>query len=147
MQTLLWSRLQSVRRVRFVARGSNATGWTGVGEGVVVVSHAEEAVLTFEESGTWQPTLGRACRFTNTYRWTQRRSGTVRLEHLRRGPDQPVELFDLVAQPDGTWQPEIPHLCVADCYDASLTVELDCIRLTWWINGPKKSEQIEYEYW
>lgn len=101
----------------------------------------------FQESGTWQPSAsGRpAVRFTNVFRWSAR-SETIRLEHLRFGPENPVLLFDLASSDNGVWREISPHQCCEDCYAATLAVEGEQLLVHWSIQGPCKRESIAYTY-
>jgi hypothetical protein len=103
--------------------------------------------MTFAEEGTWAPDGGRELRFHNVYCWTrQAESGTLRLEHLRFGADNPVLLFDLSATDTGEFRSVSPHVCGPDCYEAALTVEGDRIGLRWRVHGPAKQEAIDSTY-
>lgn len=139
--------LRRVRSLQFDARSEAATGWDGVGIGVVVVSEPASRVVVFDEAGTWQPRApGREpIRFTNVFRWSAI-GDVLRLEHLRFGPDQPVLLFDMAPSDEGRWSVVSPHQCRNDCYSASLSVEGERIVVAWSIVGPRKRESITYTY-
>ncbi|MBA4189568.1 MAG: hypothetical protein C0467_16405 [Planctomycetaceae bacterium] len=145
--TEVWPLLLAVRSLRFDARSEAATGWNGIGIGVVTTSEPTAGVVVFEETGTWQPSdLDRpAIRFNNVFRWTVV-GNSLRLEHLRFGPDNPVMLFDMAPDPNGDWREVSPHQCREDCYTASLTVEGHLLVVTWSIQGPRKRESIRYTY-
>jgi hypothetical protein len=142
----LWAHLRRVTTVKFVAQSQSATGWSGSGAGAVFVDLAGSDVLVFSESGIWRPIRGRESRFTNVFRWTILGPSSVRLEHLRFGPNNPVHLFDLGVRTDGAWVPDDPHVCIQDCYSADLEIEDDGVDVSWSISGPKKMESIRYEY-
>jgi hypothetical protein len=55
-------------------------------------------------------------------------------------------LLDLVQCGEREWRPVCPHQCRDDCYSAVLVVHEDRIVLCWSIVGPRKREQIEYDY-
>jgi hypothetical protein len=141
----LWKRLGSVRALSFVARSEKPYGWNGKGSGTIVVQRPSEEMMTFTESGTWQPGVGRDIRFSNVFPWT-RAGDVLRLEHLRFGEDHPVYLFDLAPTGEREWRSASPHQCREDCYAAMLTVRDDNIVLRWSIHGPQKQESIEYIY-
>ena len=143
----LWNVLRRVRSLRFVAQSAFATGWHGVGTGSVVVAAPVDSVLTFTESGSWQPPEGRSLRFSNIFRWSRINAGLIRLEHLRFGADHPVYLFDLVSKMNGAWTSVSPHVCEQDCYAAELRLREAGLGLRWMVTGPKKQECIEYSYW
>lgn len=142
----LWDCLGRVRSLRFVARSGSGTGWDGTGIGVVEVEAPDEFTLVFTESGEWHPEVGRVTPFRNVFRWSLLGSDAIRLEHLRSGPERPVLLFDLVPGPGGAWSPAKPHLCGADSYSAELCRQDSGMLLRWAIDGPAKSERIEYSY-
>ncbi|MDZ7748210.1 MAG: DUF6314 family protein [Halofilum sp. (in: g-proteobacteria)] len=138
--------LRRVRSLRFVARSGGATGWDGVGVGAVEVDAPDEYTLVFTESGEWHPQAGRVTPFRNVFRWSLLGADAIRLEHLRLGPDQPVALLDLVPGPGGAWSSASPHRCGADAYSAELYRQGPDLLLQWSIDGPAKSERIEYRY-
>lgn len=109
MPTELWLRLSQIRSLRFVAQGSAQSGWSGRGEGTVVVTAPQQEVLTFSEAGLWQPAQGKSLPFHNVYRWTHLATNRLRLEHLRFGPEKPVFLFDLEESSQDQWHSIEPH--------------------------------------
>jgi len=90
----VWYRLGAIGAMAFTASSSASTGWTGSGTGTVRVARPSHSILVFTESGTWSPGGGGPLNFTNVYRWTLL-GDSLRLEHLRFGPEDPVYLFDL----------------------------------------------------
>jgi hypothetical protein len=132
--------------MRFVARSGLPTGWNGRGAGAVVVERPTAEIIIFHESGVWQPQGDGEVDFSNIFRWSKVEPQTIRLEHLRYGPEQPVYLFDLAAGSDGEWHSVRPHLCRADVYAARLWYDERFIFMAWTITGPKKQETIEYAY-
>jgi hypothetical protein len=143
--TELWGYLRRVRFVRFVAQSEAVTGWDGVGTGSVVVEAPAEGVLTFAESGVWRSAAGRESRFSNVFRWTLAGPELIRLEHLRLGPDRPVDLFDLAPE-HGAWAAVQPHVCGQDCYQAEVRLGEARLCVRWQVTGPKKWERLDYEY-
>jgi len=141
----LWTLLRNVTVLSFEAKSSASTGWDGVGSGTVAVSHPTSDVLVFTESGYWQPSGRRDIRFSNVFRWTLL-TESLRLEHLRFGPEQPVFLFDLAQGADGVWREISPHACGEDCYSGSLSIQEREIVVHWTIKGPRKNESIRYRY-
>lgn len=144
--TQLIEQLRHVRTLRFTARTDASTGWNGIGTGSVSVEVAGPGVVLFHESGIWQPTAGGDLRFRNVYRWSLVAAQMVRLEHLRFGPTQPVQLFELVPESESIWASANPHVCRDDCYSARLRIGERNISLKWAITGPRKREGIEYNY-
>ena len=104
--TELCDLLGRVTALTFEARGST---WTGTGCGSVAVASPAAGVLTFTESGTWLSDRGREFRFSNVFRWSVVGPELVRLEHLRLGPSNPVNLFELAPAAEG-WRSVHPHL-------------------------------------
>jgi hypothetical protein len=117
----------------------------GYGHAVVEVSILEPDVLVFNEHGRWQQGGGRSMSFSNVFRWTFL-TDRVRLEHLRFGPGQPVELFDLIPSGDSSWESSGPHVCRDDCYRGRLHLVGADINFEWTVTGPKKNESIRYVY-
>lgn len=105
----VWARLGSVRDLTFTASSSASTGWTGSGTGTVDVSQPASDVFIYTESGTWAQSGGKQLSFTNVYRWTLLRE-SLRLEHLRFGPDNPVYLFDLGIVDETRMESVAPHV-------------------------------------
>jgi hypothetical protein len=145
----LMADLRHLRSLSFSACSAKATGWNGHGQGSVHIETPSPEVIVFRETGQWQP-AGREDRpplqFSNTYRWTIVDPQTVRLEHLRLGPEQPVFLVDLQPAPGQAWVSTTPHECIADLYALTLSVQPNGITLHWTITGPKKDEQLTYQY-
>lgn len=142
----LWTQLARVRRVRIVARSDERTAWTGAGDGDVAVASPRGGVLTFTESGSWEPASAGATRFRNVFRWTLVDPERIRLEHLRFGEARPVFLFDLAPGKEGSWRSVEPHVCGADRYRASIGGKHGALIVRWRVAGPRKEARIEYEY-
>jgi hypothetical protein len=142
----LWKQLSLVRSVRFVARSANSAGWNGSGCGLVSVEHPDADVLLFHEAGVFETADGNTLRFRNLFRWWCIGPERLRLEHLRHGPQAPVTLFDLVADPDGTWVAATPHQCGADLYRAKLRLQGPDVLMRWTVTGPRKQETIDHHY-
>ena len=53
----------------------------------------------------------------------------------------------MVGGEDGVWKNITPHLCSEDTYTASLIIDGGQFRIEWSVQGPEKSEAIEYTYW
>lgn len=143
---VLWDCLRQVRSLRFNAQSASTTSWNGSGTGQIVVETPSSNVIIFSETGMWIPQGSRETRFTNVFRWSLRGPATVRLEHLRFGPEQPVLLFDLIPLDQQHWLSATPHQCREDCYSAELQLQESGLILRWAITGPRKQESIEYQY-
>jgi len=142
-----WDRLSDITALRFVAESASETGWTGSGQGSVVVAQPDAHTITFTEAGTWQFNTGQPLEFSNVFRWTLEDSGTaIRLEHLRFGPENQVYLFDLAPIDEHTWRSVTAHVCRDDLYSAVMTLTPDHIALRWTIKGPSKDEDLRYWY-
>ena len=141
----LWKALGSISKLRFDANTESQTGWNGHGTGVVNVRAPDPMILVFEEVGTWRAEGGSELTFRNTFRWTNL-GESLRLEHLRFGPTNPVHLFDMEPTSDGTWREHAGHVCREDCYTATLSLQRGHLSLAWRINGSKKNESIQYTY-
>lgn len=143
----LWARLATVVKLRFEATSQSAGGWNGAGAGTVTLERPDDETLLFQERGTWQPEGGADLAFSNVFRWTiVRERGSLRLAHLRFGPERPVELFELWPTAKGAWESVAPHVCREDLYSALLTGAAEVLLLEWNVIGPTKSEQIRYSY-
>lgn len=140
-------RLAQIRTLRFVARSESGSGWNGAGLGSVVVARPEKSTMTFTEAGTWKPDVGKEVNFNNVFRWSFDDSvHSIRLEHLRRGPNDPVYLFDLTSANEETWQSITPYVCQDDLYSARMIIKPDQVELRWTVKGPRKNEDIHYWY-
>lgn len=144
--THLWERLRLVRSLHLVARSANSMGWNGHGSGVVAVVEPDGENLEFHESGTFEPDDGGRIAFRNVFHWRQTGPKTIRLQHLRHGPTDPVALIDLVAEGTGTWSTVRSHHCRDDDYRARLYSQGPDIVLHWSVTGPRKQATIEYRY-
>lgn len=145
----LMADLRRLQTLSFSAHSAKATGWNGQGQGAVSIEGPSPDVILFRESGHWHPTGREALpplQFRNVYRWTLVDDQTVRLEHLRLGPEQPVFLVDLQAAAPHKWNTVEPHQCSADRYALQVLVHADGLEMHWSITGPKKDEHIVYVY-
>lgn len=147
----LAERLTSIRRLDFVSRPGpgSRSGWAGRARGDVRVEVCEEAqgkTIRFHESGTFL-LEGRSTPvpFGNCYRWAIG-DARIALFHERRGADQAVWLFDLIAEGPETLVSAEAHLCGADRYRAHLALVEDGFDLSWRIQGPRKDEHLGYRY-
>jgi len=115
--------------------------------GSVAVSKTESKIITFHETGLWTSSDYQTIDFRNTYQWSlPDREDTIRLTHLRYGPDNPVRLVDFQPAGADTMQSFQPHCCGADRYSASLSAIGDRILLDWTIQGPAKNDTLHCIY-
>lgn len=146
---MAWQQLQRVRRVTFraVSRASVELGWNGRGTGKVVAELQGEKRLLFKEQGHWDGKTGQEMNFSNVFRWTlDEEKGVIRLEHLRRGWNAPVFLFDLVPCGKGLLASLGAHQCASDSYFGEIELGDYNLQFSWRIIGTKKNEEIDYIY-
>jgi len=145
-ETLLqcWSRLKSVDSLQTHAKlSSDASGKHGRAD--VRVVEEGTSVIHFYESGVWQ--LEKEIQFSNTLRWTlDLSSGTIGLEHLRRGATKPVFLFHLKPKKKSLLVSVDSHLCGSDAYFGQIRLGPQYLQLSWKIVGLKKNDRIESLY-
>ncbi|MCM2971519.1 DUF6314 family protein [Larsenimonas suaedae] len=143
-----WNALTSVTayRMRSEPAAQSTSGWHGEGKGQVRTQLNEAgAVLHFFEQGTFKPAQTQSIKSRNVFRW-ELNDHHLALYHERRGPENAVFLFDLMAVSDHSLQTRSPHLCGQDVYDATLTLHDTHLELIWSISGPRKSERLVYRY-
>lgn len=150
-RTLLdfWDRLLQVKQLRFQvhSKSEEAQGWNGRGEGEVVVAKENDNKIIFQEKGRWINPQGGEVSFSNVFRWSlDRLGGVVALEHLRRGADNPVFLFYLTPAGRQSLTSVDSHLCVGDAYFGQIHFDVHGLRLHWRVIGPKKNEELSYNY-
>lgn len=105
------------------------------------------SLLEWEEAGSWQESDERPTSFRNRLRWRwDVPHDTIRLHHLRLGPDRPVHLVDLVADGPDRLISAAPHLCAADRYLAELILGEGTFELRWQVNGPAKQYSLSTHY-
>ncbi len=145
--TEFWKKLSAVKALKFSAESKENSGWNGRGQGQVVVTKADPSVLVFNEKGTWRSKDNQEIAFSNVFRWTlDRSSEEISLEHLRRGPENPVFLFRLAPSTLSSLSSVEPHLCGNDSYFGKVQFNNDGFKLSWRVIGPKKNEAIESRY-
>lgn len=142
-----WEKLSGVTKLSFAAKTkSKEGGWNGKGKGKVTVIK-ENNRLIFNEKGTWQDKQGAEVSFSNVFRWTlDRNVGVISLEHLRRGVENPVFLFDMAPSGRHSLSSIDSHLCEGDTYFGQIHFDRYSLRLNWRVIGPKKNEEIDYYY-
>lgn len=143
----VWSRLRRARASRIRAELHTADGpWFAGGVGALEVLEPEAGTLLLTERGTWTAADGgHTVSYRAAYRWT-RVEDAIRLAHVRLGPDRPVDLGLLVPAAGGRLAAARPHLCGADRYEATLTVEGEAVRLVWRVRGPAKDQLVVHTY-
>lgn len=144
-----WKRLKGIKHLSFAAQSkqANLSGWNGTGKANVQSESPSPYSLIFYEQGIWTAENGKTFDFKNCYRWTlDPAKALISLEHLRRGPDKPVFLFELTPVTATEFQTVHPYLCRDDTYFATLTLKPKAIAFHWRILGPRKNEEIDYLY-
>ncbi len=144
-----WEKLRGVTQLTFHAKtkAKEEKGWNGKGQGEVNMLKEGVNTLIFNEKGSWQPKQGGEVSFSNIFRWTlDKNAGVISLEHLRRGPEQPVFLFHLAPASKYTLSSVDSHFCEGDVYFGQIHLDRHSLRLNWRVIGPKKNEEIDYYY-
>ncbi len=112
-----------------------------------MVSKIKDSRITFTESGEWITINHKTVSFFNVYRWSLiEECGIIRLEHLRLGIDNPVFLVNFAPVNNRILHSMTPHLCGADQYSATLSSNGGAVYLSWIVQGPTKSEEINCVY-
>ena len=145
----MWERLKQIKLLSFHAhtKSHNEGGWNGRGKGEVIVKGEGNEVLVFHEKGSWQGKQGQDIDFSNVFRWTlDDKAGTISLEHLRRGVNNPVFLFHLAPSGPHTMTSVDSHLCGGDTYFGQIHCDQHALRLNWRVIGHKKNEELDYYY-
>lgn len=151
MQVLLafWERLMGVTQVSFHAKtkSKDKKGWDGKGLGEVLLTKEGANRLVFHEKGSWTGDQKQEVNFSNVFRWTlDRLAGVISLEHLRRGPDNPVFLFHMAPSGNHSLSSVDSHLCEGDTYFGQIHFDRYSLRLNWRVIGPKKNEELNCYY-
>ncbi|MCH9633063.1 MAG: hypothetical protein S4CHLAM6_14140 [Chlamydiae bacterium] len=117
-----------------------------VGQASVQVQVLDANSFIYNEKGTWiMPEL--ATDFINTLRWTfDKKNKKVRLEHLHRGKDEAVFLFDFTYDKPNHLIALDAHLCPPDSYTAKINYGADYIEYQCRVLGPEKNELLTYYY-
>ncbi len=141
-----WSRLKMVKLLLIHAK-LNAGDSNKKGKGDVKVVEEDSSVLFFQESGIWQLEEEMQIQFSNTLRWSlDLSSGTIALEHLRLGMENPVFLVQLKPKTETLLIAVDSHLNGPNAYFAQVQIAPHFIQLSWKIIGPKKNDRIECLY-
>jgi len=149
IKTLLhcWEQLAQVTHLSFQAKTKEKQGWDGEGKGDVTVTKIDTTTLLFTERGSWRQKSGGEVNFTNAFRWTlDRHTGVISLEHLRHGEEHPVFIFHLAPTDKNTLSSVDSHLCGGDTYFGHIHFDNHVLSLHWRVIGPKKNEELAYNY-
>lgn len=138
--------LDALASARVVA-GSTAYrrgGRSGVLEAVADPVPEDRRVRVAEE-GRWTG-AGARLAVRDATRWTRLEAARVRLEHLRSGADDPVELGVLRRRGPGVWVGEAPHVCGEDVYRVRAERRGSVVTLDWRVEGPDKAGRVRRTY-
>lgn len=140
----LWQLLLTIDAFTYESRPGeqSKTDWHGHGEGRVIPEQQQDTIH-FVEQGWFQLAHGARVDTVNRFIW-QRSAHGMHLSHGRRG--EPVYLFELLPQADGTWRSEQQHVCIEDHYWGTLRMTEAGFEFVWYIRGPKKEENLIYHY-
>lgn len=142
-----WRLLQSVRSVTLTVRDGGEGAYQAQGTGSVAIEMVGASKMVVRERGRWTDPRGAGTHYTDTLRWTlDHEAGMLRLEHLRRGPEAPVTVLELVADGVGGLIPLGPHLCGQDRYEGSLRLLDGEAEISWRVTGPSKNLEIRRRY-
>lgn len=151
LQVLLafWEKLMTVKHLSFHAKtkSTDEGGWSGKGQGEVVLIKNNSNTIIFNEKGSWQDKQGGEVSFSNVFRWTlDIHAKMISLEHLRHGAEHPVFLFHLTPSGKHSLSSVDSHLCEGDTYFGQIHFDNYSLRLNWRVIGPKKNEELDYYY-
>ncbi len=143
-----WEKLQNVRVLSFSTKSRQGEEIsTKIGKAEVVVSSANERNLIFQEKGYWLVDHFPDTAFNNSFRWTlDMNASLITLEHLRYGPAHPVFLFNLAPTKRWILESVDAHLCGEDTYLGNIIWNRDQIKFHWRIIGPRKNDELIYQY-
>lgn len=114
--------------------------------GIVVTAREKKRGIIFEEILQWESGTGPEMNSKNTYRWALTESGTIKLEHLRFGRENPVFLVEFEPTASGKWETIVPHNCNNDLYSARLEIHKDSLLLSWNVKGPAENYSLKTIY-
>lgn len=101
--------------------------------------------LVIEAAGRWRGG-GTTLEVRDATRWTPLDGGRLRVEHLRRGRDDPVRLGTLEPAPGGGWRTRRPHRCGDDRYRARVHEAGPAVLVRWRVDGPGKRGRVRRAY-
>lgn len=101
--------------------------------------------LVLEVDGRWRGG-GTCLSVREATRWTRLGERSLRVEHLRRGRDEPVELGVLEPGSSGAWRSARAHVCGEDRYRVRLDVLGAAVQVRWRIQGPGKRGWVRRAY-
>ena len=114
--------------------------------GTVEVEKTYRSEMVFKEKLHWEKGSSLLINSKNVYRWNFPLTGNIKLEHLRFGKNNPVDLVELIPAGENFWQSKIPHICNNDLYSAELTLASENIILCWTVKGPNENYSLKIAY-
>ncbi len=114
--------------------------------GTVGVEKSHKSEIVFKERLHWEKGSSLLINSKNVYRWNFSLTGNIKLEHLRFGKSNPVNLVELIPSGENFWQSKIPHICNNDLYSAELTFASENIILCWTVKGPNENYSLKIVY-
>ncbi|MDD7805688.1 MAG: DUF6314 family protein [Endozoicomonas sp. (ex Botrylloides leachii)] len=144
----LWQALPQLSGYELVSLSGRCSKarWQGKGEGAVIPDAISASHCYIKERGVFILENGTELESHNEWLW-QKLPDRVRLFHVRRGRDSPVELFELHEDVDSNTLRSIsPHLCGEDVYEATVWLINTNVHIRWCISGKVKDEQLNYCY-
>lgn len=140
-----WKRLLKVKQLDLRSKSRGSIAQTGSAE--IMMDLTSSNTLVFQEKGCWYSDEGSNIAFSSAFRWAlHAQSNLITLEHLRRGVNHPVFLFNLTANKPNQLVSVDAHLCGEDTYLGNITWDQDQIVFYWRIIGPRKNEELTYYY-
>jgi hypothetical protein len=143
-----WERLGQIKYLSFSAKtrqGEEKNIKTGKAD--VTVSALSPSTYVFQEKGHWflEDLPDRA--FSNSFRWSlDLTNDLIALDHLRYGPSHPVFLLHLAPTKPSLLESVDSHLCAEDTYLGNIIWSQKEIRFHWRIIGPRKNDELLYQY-
>ena len=150
LKTLLkfWKQIGKTTHLKFSAKTKEEER-TILRRGIagVDVKFPSKSTIIFLEKGAWIIDEIPSTSFSNQFRWTlQLEKNRISLEHLRYGENNPVLLFQLKPSGENTLNPCESFLCDPDTYMGSMNFSKSSFSLHIRVLGPKKNQELLYEY-
>lgn len=140
-----WTYLKNIQSL-LISAESLRIGKTTTQSGTAIVQTVLETPnqIIFKEKGTWTSGPFEGNNFSNTFRWTYKKT-QIGLEHLRYGETHPVFLFDLSPNDTG-FKSVCPHLCGDDQYSGQIDSSPQGFNLIIYVKGKAKNDRMVYQY-
>ncbi len=136
----IWTRLQSIKTVQYLAQDRQ-------GIGRVTRTMEGPYSLIFEEEGDLKDNNGFSFNFKNTFLWTVNPNRAIlTLEHLRYGKEHPIFLFNLIPTGNHFLESIDAHMHGEELYYGYLENKRPSLKLCCRTLSPNKNEEINYLY-